>query len=134
MDRTSRPRTDPLLGTLDERTDLIFHITSASAWHEAEQTGEYRLSTKGRTLDEVGFIHCSFAHQVDVIANAMYAGEQDLVVLEITPELVDSEIRYENLEGGAVLFPHVYGPLRPSAVVGIGALQLDETGLIRFTR
>ena len=134
MNRDGTPTTDPALGTLDERTDLIFHITSTSAWRDAEETGEYRLSTKGRTLEEVGFVHCSFAHQVDVIANAMYAGDQDLVVLEIAPELVDSEIRYENLEGGAAVFPHVSGPLRPSAVVGIGELQVDDAGLMSFTR
>ena len=134
MDRTGRPSTDPALGRLDERTDLIFHITSASAWQEAEEACEYRLSTKGRTLEEVGFVHCSFAHQVDVIANSIYAGDQDLVVLEIAPELVDSEIRYENLEGGAAVYPHIYGPLRPSAVVGIGELQVDDAGVMSFRR
>ena len=49
-------------------------------------------------------------------------------------ELVDSEIRYENLEGGAAVFPHTYGPLRASAVVGIGKVEVDDAGLMSFVR
>jgi len=64
----------------------------------------------------------------------MYAGDHDLVVLEVAPELVDSEIRYENLDGGAAVFPHIYGPLRPSAVVGIGELDVDDAGVLSFSR
>ena len=64
----------------------------------------------------------------------MYGGAQDLVVFEVAPELVDSEIRYENLEGGAAVFPHTYGPLRASAVVGIGKVEVDDAGLMSFVR
>jgi glutathione S-transferase len=37
----------------------VFHIARASDWEDAQATGEYRVSTLGRTLEEEGFIHCS---------------------------------------------------------------------------
>ncbi len=63
----------------------IFHITRSRDWAEAQLAGSYRLSTRDRTLEEVGFIHCSYAHQVAGVANAVYRGERDLVLLEIDP-------------------------------------------------
>lgn len=33
----------------------IYHIAAASDWEEAKRAGEYRISTRGQALDEVGF-------------------------------------------------------------------------------
>ena len=44
------------------------------------------------------------------VANQRFRGRTDLVLLHIDPARMRSEIRYENLEGGETLFPHVYGP------------------------
>lgn len=43
----------------------IFHIALSRDWEAAKQVGEYRVSTRGRGLDEVGFIHGSFRDQVE---------------------------------------------------------------------
>lgn len=75
------------------------------------------------TLDEVGFIHCSFADQVDGVARAVFAGADGLVLITIDPSLVKAEVRYENLEGGSELFPHIYGPLNVDAVVEVRAYE-----------
>ncbi|MBV9133272.1 MAG: DUF952 domain-containing protein, partial [Chloroflexi bacterium] len=42
----------------------IFHITRSRDWQSARREGIYQLSTRDRTLQDVGFIHCSYAHQV----------------------------------------------------------------------
>jgi hypothetical protein len=42
----------------------IFHITSQREWDAAREAREYRGSTRGVTLEEQGFIHCSSAEQV----------------------------------------------------------------------
>ena len=94
----------------------IFHIAEADAWIDARRTGAYRESTLGKSLDDVGFIHCSFRHQVEAVANRAYGGREHLVLLVIDPAKVTAEIRTENLDGGADPYPHIYGPLNVDAV------------------
>src|SRR5262249_24983622 len=50
----------------------IFHITEPLLWKQAEEAGSYTGSTRGQSLDDVGFIHCSYADQVEMIANFVY--------------------------------------------------------------
>jgi glutathione S-transferase len=55
-----------------------------------------------------------------------------LVVLRIAIDKLTAEVRYEDLEGGNVLFPHVYGPLNLDAVVAIMPLPPGRDGTFRF--
>jgi uncharacterized protein (DUF952 family) len=103
-------------------TDPVFHIAVASEW--AEATTAYR---PGR-FDEDGFIHCSTASQVMRVARARFRGRSDLVLLRIDPDHVEREVRYENLEGGDELFPHIYGELDLAAVSGIEPLLVGSDG------
>ena len=48
--------------------------------------------------------------------------------LRIDPETVDREVRFENLEGGEELFPHIYGELDLGAVTGIEPLIVGSDG------
>src|SRR5437588_10582111 len=93
--------------------DLILHITSRSEWEAARRAGAY--SSKGFVTD--GFIHCSTPDQVLAPANSLFRGQKELVLLCIDPAKVGHEIRYENLDGGGDLFPHIYGALPPEAVI-----------------
>jgi glutathione S-transferase len=105
----------------------IFHLALEREWREAEATGEYRRSTRGRSLDEVGFVHCSFAEQVPTIGAAFYAdAAEPLVLLEIDPARVGSDVRVEPAADGAdALFPHVYGPIPLHAVVAAHPISGD---------
>jgi predicted RecB family nuclease len=38
----------------------IFHVTRVNDWRAAQAGGSYRVSTRDRTLEEEGFIHCSY--------------------------------------------------------------------------
>ncbi|MFI0609462.1 MAG: DUF952 domain-containing protein [Anaerolineae bacterium] len=42
------------------------------------------------------------------------------------------ERRYENLEGGTQLFPHVYGPINLDAVLRVVAFPSEEEGSFRM--
>jgi uncharacterized protein (DUF952 family) len=46
-----------------------------------------------KTLDEEGFIHCSYAHQVAHVVATYFRGVDGLLVLVIDPQRVNSEIR-----------------------------------------
>jgi uncharacterized protein (DUF952 family) len=109
----------------------IHHIADVADWEKAKADGEYRLSTRGRMLEEQGYIHASDLHQVLLVANAIYADAEaeSLVVLVIDPEKLAAEVRYEDLPGSPDPFPHIYGPITPDAVVGTRPLRKDEGGV-----
>jgi glutathione S-transferase len=111
----------------------IFHITTDADWARAQAEGAYSASTRGRTLAQVGFVHCAFEEQVAAVANSFFRGVAKLVVLRIAIDKLDAEVRYEDLEGGNVLFPHVYGPLNLDAVVAIMPLARGRDGTFTFT-
>ena len=79
---------------LDVTESAIFHITEPSRWEQGQADGSYTGSTRDADLSDVGYIHCSFRHQVEMVANFLYDDWQgDLVVLEIDTTQVPAEIR-----------------------------------------
>jgi uncharacterized protein (DUF952 family) len=106
--------------TVPNAMGLIYHVTEARTWAGAQEAGDYRASTRGRTLDEVGFIHCSPGAVVSDILSSFYRdADEDLVVLAIDEERVKPEIRYERVGASEHPFPHIYGPLNLDAVVDV---------------
>lgn len=92
----------------------IHHIALLAEWQAAHDTGSYRRSTLGQSLDDVGFIHCSTTEVWPATLERFYAGcDEPLVLLTIDPALVEAEIEVE--DG----FPHIYGPLPVAAVTGV---------------
>ncbi len=89
----------------------ILHITHRTAWEAAQQAGNYTAPS----LATEGFIHFSTPAQVLWVAERFYAGQTDLVLLEVDPAALTAELRYEESEPGQ-LFPHLYGPLNLEAV------------------
>jgi uncharacterized protein (DUF952 family) len=111
---------------------MIYHIASAADWEQAKRDGAYRISTRGRTLDEQGFIHASTTNQVAPVANAIYGQDQDLLILVIDEDRVTSKIRYDDVPGSDEPFPHIYGPLNVDAVVQTIPLERDPDGRFSF--
>ena len=99
----------------------LYHITSEQEARSATQAGEYTPAA----FEREGFIHCSYAHQVRATLNRIFRGRTDLVLLEIDPALLGCKVVEENLEGGAELFPHVYGRLPMTAVVKVHPFPID---------
>jgi uncharacterized protein (DUF952 family) len=100
----------------------LWHLAEGPDWTEAVRTGSYERSTRGQSLAEVGFVHCSYPDQLAGVAAAFYADANDLVLLRVDPTGVPAEIR---VEGG---FPHVYGPIPVAAVTAVEPLTRDPTG------
>jgi len=93
-------------------TARITHVAERAAWTDAQDAGAYAAPS----LATEGFIHCSTPWQVTRIADTLFAGRDDLVLLVIDPRRVDAELVFENCEGRFEPFPHVYGPLPVEAV------------------
>jgi uncharacterized protein (DUF952 family) len=85
----------------------------------------YRMSTRGVTLESAGFVHCSYDHQVEDVAKALFSEDSDgLVVLVLDPDVLRScglTIRdeAESSAAGGEVYPHVYGPIPMDAVVAV---------------
>lgn len=105
------------LTVTSEHSDPIFHLALPDDWARAFVSGQYEMSTRGRTLAEEGFIHASTWEQVEPTANRFYADVDQLVLLTIDMTRLDAEVRWEPPTPGVdELFPHIYGPLPISAV------------------
>jgi uncharacterized protein (DUF952 family)/flavin reductase (DIM6/NTAB) family NADH-FMN oxidoreductase RutF len=90
----------------------IFHIVKKEDWVKSSQ-----LIYQGESLKTQGFIHCCTADQIDKVLEQWFKGQTDLVLVEINPDLVKANLKFENLEGGQELFPHIYGPINLDAVI-----------------
>jgi uncharacterized protein (DUF952 family) len=100
----------------------IFHIALRADWAAARAAqSPYEISTRGRTLRDEGFIHCSRDEdQAGRILRAFYADVDDLVLLVIDTDRLDAPVRYEPADGD--VFPHLYGPLPLDAVKDVRPL------------
>jgi uncharacterized protein (DUF952 family) len=116
---------------------MIFHITSRTAWDEAQKRGDYRAES----LKTEGFIHCSTLSQVLPVANNFYKGQSGLILLEIEPTLLSSTLKWEPPSGVAPppgvpvgdQFPHVYGPINLDAVVKVIDLITNSAGAFELS-
>jgi glutathione S-transferase len=93
----------------------LFHLALKGDWQAAQTNGSYRISTRGLTLEQVGFIHCSWQEQVNATFERFYADARDVLLLELDPAAVAAPLRADAIPSGE-LFPHLYGPLRLEAV------------------
>jgi glutathione S-transferase len=102
----------------------IYHLATARDWAAAQESGSYTTSTYGVTLEQEGFIHASRADQWEGVRERFYADvNEPLVLLEIDTDLLDVPVVEEPPAPGVEeTFPHIYGPLRPEAVVAVTEL------------
>lgn len=102
----------------------IYKILPRAAWTAAHQAGRF----EGSPLDiSDGFIHFSTAAQAQETARRHFAGQADLVVLEVEADDLGEALTWEPSRGGD-LFPHLYGPLAASLVRYVTEAPLDVDG------
>lgn len=116
-------------------SDDLLHLALPDDWEAARVSGEYRVSTRGRTLDQEGFVHCSRPHQMTGVANRFYSDITELLVLLIDPDaLVADVIEEPPYPGADERFPHVYGPIPVTAVMTTTNWERDDDGIWRRPR
>ena len=103
---------------------FIYKICPASLWRAAEITGVFR----GSAVDAAdGFIHFSTAAQAAETAAKHFAGQKDLLLVQVESARLGDRLRFEPSRGGG-LFPHLYGDLELAAVSKVEALPLGPDG------
>ncbi|MEO6052345.1 MAG: DUF952 domain-containing protein [Pyrinomonadaceae bacterium] len=89
---------------------LIYHIVLPDVW-AAFDTDLYEHAS----LASEGFIHCSFADQLDAVIGRYYSGEKSVVVLEIESDRLMSRMIKEPSTNREI-YPHIYGPINRDAI------------------
>lgn len=104
----------------------IYHVVNGDYFSEGLGTGLYRGSTRGRSLDEEGFIHCARSHQLADVVDRYYGADAEIVLFEIDTDRLTSPLQDD--AAGDDVYPHIYGPLNMDAVVKIGKQRRGPGG------
>lgn len=114
---------------MSERPASAFKILSRADWRAALAEGAY----EGSPVDHAdGYIHLSAADQLAGTAAKHYAGQADLMLVEVDLAALGETLVWEPSRGGA-LFPHIYGPLPVAATRTARALTVTEDGEMRLS-
>lgn len=93
---------------------MIYHIVGQAAWRAAQQHGQY----SPLSIDSEGFIHLSTSNQVVKVADFLYRGRTDLMLLVVDEATISADdLLWEDSHNNGELFPHLYRPLLPSEVI-----------------
>jgi len=104
---------------------MILHLAILTDWEAAKSSGNYPWSTRGITVADEGYTHCSFESQWKGVRDRFYAdlADNELVLLEIDEASLTSEVIVEQLGAAPEAFPHVYGCIDIAAVINERALS-----------
>jgi uncharacterized protein (DUF952 family)/GNAT superfamily N-acetyltransferase len=103
--------------------NVILHLLSRESWAEAQAHGQLVAPS----VATEGFAHCSTEHQMVDVANKYYSGANNMVLLNIDPSKLTSQLKFEppaHPDGSPALpheplFPHIYGPINLGAVIEV---------------
>lgn len=113
----------------------ILHLAHRADWDPAQRAGRYLVSTRGRTLEEAGYIHAALREQLPGVAEAVYAdGVAELCVLvmdDATIRAADVRVVFED-GGDGKLYPHIYGPIQPEWVTEVLPAHFADDGRFVF--
>ncbi|MGE0665024.1 MAG: DUF952 domain-containing protein [Sphingomonadales bacterium] len=100
-------------------TRVVYKICARADWTQAVGSGVYA----GSAVDQAdGFIHFSTGRQAPETAAKHFAGQDDLVLVQVDAgRLPDGALKWEPSRGGD-LFPHLYAPLPVSAALRVDPL------------
>jgi uncharacterized protein (DUF952 family) len=93
---------------------LIYHIVLPDAWKEFEGQPHYSAAS----LQTEGFIHCSFADQLDAVLGRYYSAAGDVLILTLDTEKLTSKLVNEPSTNNEI-YPHIYGTINRDAIVGV---------------
>lgn len=102
---------------------IAYHLTPADVWERQKASGLYLPEA----FEKDGFIHTTngLAPLLEV-ANLFYQGDaRDYRVLVLSVPEINADVRYDDQNR---IYPHIYGPLNTSAVIGELPVQRGDDG------
>jgi glutathione S-transferase len=99
----------------------LYHLALAEEWQQALAAGVYRRSTRGLSIEQVGYLHASHGDQIAATFERFYADAGPVRLLSLDPQRLEAaglEVKEEAAPDSGELFPHLYGgPLPCESVV-----------------
>ena len=93
---------------------LIYHVTSPANWEKYQGRPSYQTES----LQTEGYIHCSYANQLEGVLKRYFGGAVKVIILTIDTDKILAKLVAETSTGGQA-FPHIYGRLNHNAVVNV---------------
>ena len=93
---------------------LIYHIVTPETWEKFKSADFYYAES----LETEGFIHCSYADQLEGVLRRYYANEEKVLILTIEPEKLTSKLVSEPSTNNEI-YPHIYGKINRDAIIDI---------------
>ena len=101
---------------------MIYHLAVRSEWYDHADSVSYAPAR----FEGAGFIHCSEKHQLQVVANRVFRGRDDLLLLRLDPTRLEAKTTYES--GGSMKFPHIYGKIDKASVIDLAPIHCNNDG------
>ncbi|WP_075764506.1 DUF952 domain-containing protein [Photobacterium proteolyticum] len=105
----------------------LYHLIDYNSLNQLRSNPSY----EPESLQQEGFVHLAYDHQLPFIINHFFKGASGIHLLEIAPSLLHAEVVDEapaGIEDDGELYPHLYGALNASAVQRLYALSIDGEG------
>ncbi len=98
---------------------LIYHIVFPAVWEVFKNKDFYEADS----LQSEGFIHCSFAGQLDTVLKRYYSDAKSVLILSVETEMLTSQLM-EEASINKEIYPHIYGKINRDAIIAIDARTL----------
>jgi len=100
--------------SIDETSQVTLHLCPVEVWNAQRNADTYFPEAYAQD----GFIHCTDGdEELIAVGNRFYQDDsREFIVLSI--DLSANGVKWIYEDPGQI-FPHIYGPISPSAVVGI---------------
>ncbi len=93
---------------------LIYHIVLPSVWEGFKDKPFY----EAESLAAEGFIHCSYANQLEAVLKRYYENAGSVMILSIDTQKLTSEMVEEPSTNNEI-YPHIYGPINIDAITDV---------------
>lgn len=91
---------------------LIYHIVLPEVWEKFKDRKFY----EAESLHSEGFIHCSFAEQLEGVLQRYYKETEKILILTIETEKLGVKLVNEPSTNDEI-YPHIYGKINAEAIV-----------------
>jgi uncharacterized protein (DUF952 family) len=99
----------------------IYHVVIPAEWEAAANESFF----EAKSLSSEGFIHCSYADQLEGVLERYFADAGEVVILHLDANRLTSPLVSEPSTNGEA-FPHIYGPINEDAIVSVEKRVIAE--------
>ena len=92
--------------------NALIHVTTRELWEAGAARGSYVPPG----FESEGFIHCCTRSQLERVLADHFEAQDAVCLLVLDAAVIKAEVKYERAANGDD-YPHIYGPIEPSAVI-----------------